>query len=86
MTTAVDTHTIEALLQKSFAPTELSVIDEGSLHAGHAHSGHFRVVIQSASFNEKTPVEIHRMIYNVLQIYLDNGIHALAIDAKAVKI
>lgn len=85
MSTIVNTQTIEDVLEKAFSPTELQVIDEGHLHAGHASNGHFRIIIKSAQFNGKTAVQIHRMIYNSLQVYIDCGIHALAIDAKAAQ-
>lgn len=76
-------NTIETALRTSFQVSALEVTDEGHLHVGHQGHGHFRIMIRSSDFAGKSAVQIHRMIYNVLQAYLGHGIHALAIDAKA---
>ena len=77
---------IERTLQERFHPNFLEVIDESSLHAGHAgasESGlnsHFRVKIASPDFNGMTRVQRHRLVYDSLQEFLDQGLHALAIE------
>lgn len=75
---------IRERLQAAFAPTELDVLDEGHKHAGHAGEGkgHFHVRIVSAAFAGQSPIKRHRMIYAALDGLMDNGIHALSIDAK----
>ena len=75
---------IRERLQAAFAPTELEVLDEGHKHAGHAGEGkgHFHVRIVSAAFAGQSPIKRHRMIYTALDGLMDNGIHALSIDAK----
>jgi BolA protein len=75
---------IRGRLQTAFAPTELEVLDEGHKHAGHAGEGkgHFHVRIVSAAFAGQSPIRRHRMIYAALDGLMDNGIHALSIDAK----
>jgi BolA protein len=75
---------IRERLQSAFAPTELDVIDEGHLHAGHAGEGkgHFHERIDSAAFAGQLPIKRHRMIYAALEGLMNNGIHALSIDAK----
>lgn len=75
---------IRGRLQAAFAPSELDVLDEGHLHAGHAGEGkgHFHVRIVSAAFAGQSPIRRHRMIYAALDGLMDNGIHALSIDAK----
>jgi BolA protein len=72
-------------LTQALAPTELEVIDEGHLHAGHAGEGkgHFHVRIVSAAFAGQLPIRRHRMVYAALDGLMDNGIHALSIDANA---
>lgn len=76
---------IRARLQAALAPVELDVLDEGYKHAGHANDGkgHFHVRIVSAAFAGQLPLKRHRMIYAALEGLMDNGIHALSIDAKA---
>ena len=75
---------IRERLEGAFAPNELQILDEGHKHAGHAGEGkgHFHVRIVSAAFAGKLPVKRHRMIYAALDGLMDNGIHALSIDAK----
>jgi BolA protein len=43
---------------------------------------HFRVRISSALFQGKSPVARHRLVYDALQDFLDQGLHALAIEAS----
>jgi BolA protein len=41
---------------------------------------HFRVRIQSPLFTGKSRVSRHRLVYDALQQYMDQGLHALAIE------
>jgi BolA family transcriptional regulator, general stress-responsive regulator len=76
---------IRQRLTDALAPLELDVIDEGHKHAGHAGEGrgHFFARIVSAAFAGKNPIERHRMVYAALGDMMPDGIHALAIEAKA---
>ena len=78
---------IRQRLTAALAPTELEVVDEGHLHAGHAGEGkgHFHVRIVSAAFAGQLPLKRHRMIYAALDDLMDHGIHALSIDASDKK-
>jgi BolA family transcriptional regulator, general stress-responsive regulator len=75
-------------LQEKLQPVLLEVIDESWEHSGHMganESGvgtHFRVRISSAGFIGKSPVARHRLVYDALQDFLDQGLHALAIEAS----
>jgi BolA family transcriptional regulator, general stress-responsive regulator len=75
---------IRERLRSAFAPSELEVLDEGHKHVGHAGQGkgHFHVRIVSAAFAGQLPVKRHRMIYAALDGLMNQGIHALSIDAK----
>ena len=74
-----------ALLEK-LQPTVLDVIDESADHAGHMGANaegfgtHFRVRIASPLFAGRTRVAKHRLVYDSLQIFIDGGLHALAIE------
>ena len=85
------TPTAQALKQRrpeSLNPQALEVIDESAQHHGHAGANgsgfgtHFRVRITSHLFTGKTPVARHRLVYDALQDFMDQGLHALAIEAK----
>ena len=79
---------LEARLHARLQPTKLEVIDESYLHAGHlgANSSgfgtHFRVRIASPLFTNRGRVARHRLVYDALQDFIDQGLHALAIEAE----
>ena len=76
---------IRERLQQALEPSTLEVLDEGYKHAGHANEGkgHFHVRIVSTAFAGQMSIKRHRLVYAALQGLMDNGIHALSIDAKA---
>ena len=77
---------IEEKLRASLNPSYLEVLDESALHAGHAGANaegfgsHFRVRIASPAFAGKSRVARHRLVYDALQNFIDEGLHALAIE------
>ena len=77
---------IEARLRTALAPRSLSVQDDSHQHAGHAgarEGGHFSVLIVSERFQGLGRVARHRLVYHSLGELMQQGIHALAIDARA---
>jgi BolA protein len=83
---SVDAEAIREQLQASLAPSLLEVQDDSHLHAGHAgarEGRHFSVRLTSARFDGLTRVARHRLVYDALQALISQGIHALAIDARA---
>jgi len=80
------TAALEARLQSVLQPTALQVIDESADHAGHAGANaegagtHFRVRVASPLFAGKSRVGRHRLVYDALQNFIDQGLHALAIE------
>lgn len=77
---------LEAKLTAELQPTALQVLDESASHAGHAGANaegfgtHFRVRIASPLFAGKSRVAQHRLVYDSLQNFIDQGLHALAIE------
>lgn len=77
---------IEARLQSVLQPTALQVVDESADHAGHAGANaegagtHFRVRVASPLFAGKSRVARHRLVYDAMQKFIDQGLHALAIE------
>ncbi|BDU53042.1 BolA family protein [Limnohabitans sp. INBF002] len=73
-------------LQERLNPVFVEVLDESAAHAGHVGANetgfgtHFRVRIQSPLFTAKSRVARHRLVYDALQEYIDQGLHALAIE------
>ena len=82
----VFTSAIERQLNERLQPTHLEVIDESADHAGHAGANaegfgsHFRIRIASPAFAGKSRVAKHRLVYDAMQNFIDQGLHALAID------
>jgi BolA protein len=69
-------------------PILLDVVDESHLHAGHAGARegggtHYRVRVVSAQFEHQSRVARHRLIYGLLTDEFADGLHALALVAKA---
>ena len=72
-------------LKRGLSPGHLEVLDESSQHAGHAGARpggetHFRVKIGAAAFDGKSRIACHRMINELLNAELQDGVHALAIE------
>ena len=82
----VSTNDIENTLRTALQPLELSITDDSHLHAGHAGAragGHYTVRIVSPAFEGLSRVARHRLVYDALQGLIQNGIHALAIQAHS---
>ena len=73
-------------LLAALQPTQIELIDDSHLHAGHAGArsggGHYRLIIASAQFRGLNTVARHRMIYSVLGEMMKHDIHALNITAS----
>lgn len=77
---------MEAALRQRLNPSQLEVLDESYQHAGHIGANdsgvgtHFRVRIASPMFDGKSRVTRHRLVYDALQDFIDQGVHAIAIE------
>ena len=80
---------LEQRLRERLQPLTLEVIDESYQHQGHAGANssgfgsHFRVRVTSQIFTGKSAVQRHRLVYDALQDFMDQGLHALAIEAHS---
>jgi BolA protein len=79
---------IAARLTAALDPILLDVVDESDRHAGHAGARagggtHYRVQVVSAQFERRSRVERHRLVYGLLTAEFADGLHALALVAKA---
>ncbi len=76
---------IRQLLNNAFKPELLEIIDNSSAHAGHAGArsggGHYHVTIIAETFEGKSLVQRHQLIYNALGDMMKQQIHALGINA-----
>ncbi|GKT26845.1 BolA family protein [Acidovorax sp. SUPP3334] len=83
---AITAEAMALRLQERLSPSTLEVLDESAAHAGHVGANgtgfgtHFRVRISSPLFTGKPRVAQHRLVYDALQEFIDQGAHALAIE------
>tara|TARA_B100002051_G_scaffold120678_1_gene114915 strand:+ start:229 stop:495 length:267 start_codon:yes stop_codon:yes gene_type:complete len=81
---------IVSKLQKHLEPSFIEVIDESHLHANHnpdAKNGgtHFKVKIISNTFKDKSKIEKHRIVHEILDYELKNGVHALTLSLSDIE-
>jgi len=78
---------IKSKLSDNINIDSLDIIDESHKHANHAQSkgGHFKVKIVSDDFKEKSLIERHRMVYDILGDMVKKEIHALSIEARSLE-
>lgn len=74
-------------LSSAFQPLHLEVIDQSAAHHGHQESGavgssHFKIILVSKSFEGKSPLERHRMVYACLADEIPQ-IHAVQLDLRS---
>ena len=83
---SITAESLQARLQDQLSPTLLEVFDESAAHEGHVGANdtgqgtHFRVRLSSPQFTGMSRVARHRLVYDALQTYIDQGLHALAIE------
>ena len=71
-------------LEKHFSPSYLDVKDESNKHLGHSgyiegSVTHIYIKIKSDKFLNKTRIDSHREINNVLKDEFSSGLHAVRI-------
>ena len=75
-----------ARLRERLQPSALEVLDESWQHEGHAGANgtgfgtHFRVRIAAPQLVGLRRVAQHRLVYDALRPFIDQGAHAIAIE------
>ena len=80
--------TIAGKLEEALSPQEIEVRDVSHKHAGHSGwreggETHFRVRIVAPGFEGMTRIARHRAVNTCLASAFDQGMHALAVEARA---
>jgi BolA family transcriptional regulator, general stress-responsive regulator len=74
-------HDVKTTLEEAFTPTQLDIVDNTWMHAGHAGSNggaHLKITIASPKFNGVSIIDQHRMVQTALQQAMASQlIHAL---------
>jgi BolA protein len=77
---------MQTLITTALQPSEMSIVDESHLHAGHAGAttgkGHFNLTIKAEQLNELRALKAHQMVYTALGEMMQTDIHALSISIK----
>ena len=78
---------IEKILHANLSIAHLKITDDSDKHIGHSEvqksgGGHFSIFVVSEDFKDKTIIQRHRMIYDLLREELKTNIHALSIKAQ----
>lgn len=76
---------IRTILETTFSPTELDIIDESIHHRSHYQPvgndpSHVKIRIVSESFRGKSKVAQHQMIHRALKQAFDEGLHAVSLE------
>lgn len=71
--------TIRRKLNEQFAPTVLQIENQSHLHGTSSNDSHFKLVMVSAAFEQRRPVQRHRAVYQCLATELADSVHALAL-------
>lgn len=79
---------MKSVLQATFAPSELAVIDDSHSHAGHAGARpegetHYRVRMVSHRFTGETRLARSRAVHAALTAEFNSGLHALSLELAA---
>ena len=72
---------IKNKIKDTITVIELEVIDESNAHANHSGNnggGHYRALIISNDFENKSLVERHQMVYKALGKLMTTEIHAFS--------
>ena len=76
---------LEQKIKIAFQPTWYQILNESDMHNVPPNSeSHFKVVIVSSAFDEKSRIQRHQMINAILKDELKGPIHALSIQAHTV--
>jgi BolA protein len=70
---------IQTEIETRLTPAYFDIQNESHQHAGNQPDSHFRLVVVSEQFSDKSLLARHRLIQNLLQQERDNGLHALAL-------
>ena len=68
---------IERMIKEALPDADIKIEDL------RGDGDHYSAYVQSASFNGKTRVQQHQMVYQALQGRMGNELHALALQTSA---
>lgn len=78
---------MKKILEESFQPTRLEIIDDSHKHRNHPEAkksggGHYTVKIASLRFEKMNRIQKHQAVYKALDELIPSEIHALSIELE----
>lgn len=77
---------IEELLINKLEPTRLVIDDKTRQHINHVSHDpskfHLKIEIESPVFNNKSKIEQHRLVMDLLKPFIDSEVHSVSIETK----
>ena len=76
-------------ISASLSPVSLEIVNESHLHAGHQESfdgsgeTHLRIRVVADAFEGMSRIDRHRQLNALVADEIAQGLHAIAIEAKA---
>lgn len=76
-------------LKKELSPSKIQIKDNSEFHVGHGNikegdtETHFFIKIRSEKFTGLKKIDMHRLVYKVLEKELYEGLHAIELDLDA---
>ena len=75
---------IKKVLEETFSPVEIEVLDESHKHVGHlgarSGKGHFKLTTISKRFEGLPMIQRQRLVYRALASLMETDIHALSMS------
>ena len=77
---------IKVLIKKALNTSNIDIVDNSSLHTGHGNvkagdtETHLYIKIRTSEFEGLSKIEMHRMVYKILENEFNNGLHAIELD------
>ena len=74
---------IKKIISSKININNIEIVDQSHQHAGHSQNaggGHYKAIIISDDFQDKSLIERHRMVYDALGDLMQNEIHAFSMN------
>ena len=75
---------IKTVLEETFSPVKIEILDESHKHAGHVGArsgkGHFKLTIISKRFEGLPLIQRQKLVYRALANLMETDIHALSMS------
>ena len=80
---------ISKALKKELTPSIIEIKDNSKFHVGHGNikegdtETHFFIKIRAEKFKGLKKIQMHRLVYKVLEKEFSEGLHAIELDLDA---